>query len=265
MSVEALGAREKPMPLIRCACHGAGVPFWSEVVSGPADAARPGAEPPASGGPVDPALLDEIVSASHILAAHGVLDAFGHVSLRHPTAPERFLMSRSIAPALVTTDDILELTLDGEACNARGHSLFLERFIHGEIYRARANVAAIVHSHSPYATAFAVVGEPIPPLVAESAGFLGGAVRVAGYVGLGSGEGPGELAAALASDRAILMPNHGQLAVGEDLPRALAAAIAVEEAARIAWLARAIGAPRVLPDSDVEWMNAFIHGEYGQR
>jgi hypothetical protein len=104
--------------------------------------------PPASGGPVDPAILADLVVANHILTEQGALDAFGHVSIRHPTRPDRFLMSRSLAPALVTADDLIEYDLDGNPVDARGRASFLERFIHAEIYRARPDVQAVIHSHA---------------------------------------------------------------------------------------------------------------------
>ena len=84
----------------------------------------------------DPAVLEDIVIGSRILADFGVLDGFGHVSARHPTKPDHFLMSRSLAPALVSAEDIMEFDLDGNAVDARGRSVFLERFIHSEIYKA---------------------------------------------------------------------------------------------------------------------------------
>jgi len=112
-------------------------------------AATPAQAQPAPRPAVDAALLDDLAAASRILADLGVLDGFGHVTLRHPNDPNRFLMSRSLAPALVTPDDIMEFDLDGNAIDARGRAVFLERFIHGEIYRARPDVNAVVHSHSP--------------------------------------------------------------------------------------------------------------------
>src|SRR5207249_11955311 len=93
---------------------------------------------PKSGGPVSAEQIADLAAASRVLVAHGVVDAFGHVSMRHPHAPERYLMARSIAPGLVTPDDIMEYDLDSNPCNANGRSSFLERFIHGEIYKARA-------------------------------------------------------------------------------------------------------------------------------
>src|SRR5262245_38802662 len=114
-------------------------------------------KPPASAGPVEPALIEDLVAASRILVDQGVLDAFGHVSVRHPRDPGRFLMSRSLAPALVTADDIVEHDLDGAGIDAKGRGLFLERFIHSEVYRARPDVNAVVHSHSPSVIPFTVV------------------------------------------------------------------------------------------------------------
>jgi HCOMODA/2-hydroxy-3-carboxy-muconic semialdehyde decarboxylase len=113
---------------------------------------------------VDAGLIEDIVIGSRILADFGVLDGFGHVSARHPANPNHFLMSRSLAPALVTADDIMEFDLDGNAVDARGRSLFLERFIHSEIYKARPDVMAVVHSHSPGVIPFSVSQVPLRPM-----------------------------------------------------------------------------------------------------
>jgi hypothetical protein len=108
-----------------------------------------GQTPPASGGPVEASVVEDLVAANRILADQGVLDGFGHVSLRHPGNPGRFLMSRSLAPALTKADDIIEYDLECTAIDARGRPSFLERFIHCEIYKARADVKSVVHTHSP--------------------------------------------------------------------------------------------------------------------
>ena len=94
-------------------------------------------------------IIEDLVTASHILANEGVLDGLGHVSVRHPNNPQRYLMSRSLAPALVTASDIMEYDLDSNAVDRHGRALFLERFIHGETYKARPDVMAVIHSHSP--------------------------------------------------------------------------------------------------------------------
>src|SRR5436190_2084687 len=93
-------------------------------------------------------LEKDLAAASRILVAQGVVDAFGHVSMRHPSNPGHYLMARSVAPALVTPEDILEYDLDSNALNAKGRNSFLERYIHGEIYKARPDIMSVVHSHS---------------------------------------------------------------------------------------------------------------------
>jgi ribulose-5-phosphate 4-epimerase/fuculose-1-phosphate aldolase len=128
---------------------------------------------PVSG--VDTGLIEDIVIGSRILADFGVLDGFGHVSARHPTNPNHFLMSRSLAPALVTADDIMEFDLDGNAVDAAGRSVFLERFIHSEIYRARPDVMSVVHAHSPGVIPFTVSPVPLRPMYHNAAFLAAGA------------------------------------------------------------------------------------------
>src|SRR5690242_11950025 len=104
----------------------------------------------------DPALIDDLVAANRILYDQGVVDGFGHVSARHDKNPEHFLLARSMAPGLVTAVDIMELDRDGNAIDPQGRALYLERFIHSEIYKARPEVKAVVHSHSPAVIPFGV-------------------------------------------------------------------------------------------------------------
>src|SRR4030095_2746877 len=102
---------------------------------------------PPSAAPPDPALVEDLVAANHILVDQGVLDGYGHVSVRHHASPQRYLLARSIALPLVAAAHIMELALDSVPVDARGRASYLERFIHGEIYRARPDVRAIVHNH----------------------------------------------------------------------------------------------------------------------
>src|SRR5712691_11257851 len=92
----------------------------------------------------------------HILANENVLDGFGHVSIRDPRNPNRYLMSRSVAPATVTADDIMEYDLDSKPVDAKGRGSYKERFIHGEIYKVRPDVNAVIHSHSPTIVPFSL-------------------------------------------------------------------------------------------------------------
>src|SRR5216117_1389697 len=134
-------------------------------------------QPPTSAGAVDPALIENLVAAYRILAQQGVLDGFGHVSARHNRATNRFIMSRSLAPELVTAGDLIEFDLDGNAVDDRGRSLYSERFIHAEIYRARPDVRAVVHNHAPALIPFSVTTVPLRPMY-HMVSFIGNGVPV---------------------------------------------------------------------------------------
>jgi HCOMODA/2-hydroxy-3-carboxy-muconic semialdehyde decarboxylase len=108
-------------------------------------------------------LIEDLVAANRILVDQGVVDGYGHVSVRHDKAADRYLMSRSIAPELVTAADIMEYDLDNVPVDPRGRTVYLERFIHGEIYRVRPDVRAVVHNHSPSVIPFGVTGAPLRP------------------------------------------------------------------------------------------------------
>ena len=206
--------------------------------------------PPASAGPVESSLLEDLAVANHILASHGVLDAYGHVSVRHPANPDRFLMSRSLAPALVTTGDILEYDLDGNAVDPKGRASFLERFIHAEIYKARPDVKAVIHAHSPSVIPFGTTQVPMQPMFHISA-FLSPRVpvfeiRKAGGMTdmLVSNAQLGKaLAEALGKAAVVLMRGHGMAVVGSSLPLAVFRAMYTEVNARLQAQAIEIGGP----------------------
>src|ERR671918_834357 len=132
---------------------------------------------PASGGPIDRAVLEDFAAASRILADQGVFDAAGHVTMRHPGRAGRFLMSRSLAPALITADDIMEFDLDCVPCDPRGRNPFLERYLHGEIFKARPDVTAIAHSHSAAVIPFGLVQTPMRAMY-HNAAFIAQGVPV---------------------------------------------------------------------------------------
>src|SRR2546421_11494795 len=102
--------------------------------------------------------IDDLVAAYRILAEYGVIDAYGHVSLRSPSNPERYYLARSLAPERVQPEDILEYDLDSNPLNVQGRESVTERFIHGEIYKARPEILAVVRNHSPSAAPFSVTG-----------------------------------------------------------------------------------------------------------
>lgn len=184
--------------------------------------------PAASIGGVDPGVIEDMVIGSRILADLGVVDALGHLSARHPTNPNHFLMSRSLAPALVTADDIMEFDLDGNAIDPRGRTLFLERFIHGEIYKARPDVMSVVHTHSPGVIPFSVSKVPLQALFHNPA-FLAAGVPV-WDIGKDFGDTDmlvrdgargKSLAQTLGDKTVVLMRGHGDVVVGPSVKMAV--------------------------------------------
>jgi len=191
-------------------------------------------------GTPDPALVGKLAIANRILYAQGVVDGFGHASVRHDKSPEHFLLARNMAPALVRREDIVTFDLDGTALDAGGRRVYLERFIHGEIYRARPDVQAIVHSHSPSVIPFGVTSQPLRP-VFHMSGFLGSGTAhfdirdVAGDTDmLISNATLGvALADALGERSCVLMRGHGSTVVGSSLEQVIYRAIYAEVNARL--------------------------------
>jgi ribulose-5-phosphate 4-epimerase/fuculose-1-phosphate aldolase len=196
----------------------------------------------------DRALVDKLVLANRILYRQGVVDGFGHVSVRHDQSPDHFLLARNMAPGLVRREDIVTFDLDGAALEAAGRRVYLERFIHGEIYRARPDVQAVVHSHSPNVIPFGVTGTPLQP-VFHMSGFLaeGSALfeirDVAGDTDMliSNGSLGVALAAALGSRSTVLMRGHGSTVVGASLEQAVYRAFYAEVNARLQTQARQLG------------------------
>lgn len=197
---------------------------------------------------VDPALLEDIAVGSRILADFGVLDGFGHVSARHPTNPNHFLMSRSLAPALVTADDIMEFDFDGNPVDARGRRVFLERFIHAEIYRARPDVMSVVHTHSAGVIPFSVSKVPLRAMY-HNPSFLAVGVPVWDIRNdfgdtnmLVSDAAIGKsLATALGDKPVVLMRGHGDVAVGPSVKMAVFRAYYTDVNAKLQAQAIALG------------------------
>ena len=195
---------------------------------------------PKSGGQVSEQTVCDLAAASRILAAQGVVDGFGHVSMRHPSAPGRYLMARAIAPALVTPEDIIEYDLDSNPCNANGRNSFLERFIHGEIFKARPDIKSVVHSHSPSVVPFGLVGVSMQAMF-HNAAFLAVGVPVfdirekfgATDMLVSSGPRGIALAEAMGNKDVVLMRAHGSVACGATLQTAVFRAVYTEVNARI--------------------------------
>jgi len=186
------------------------------------------------------ALVDDVVAASRILARHEVLDAYGHVSARSDKKPANFIMSRSLAPALVTAADLMELDSDSEPVPGEKRKGFIERYIHGEIYRTRPEVMAVVHSHSPSVIPFGVTRTKLRPIYHMGSFLYSGApvfeIRK---------EAPDNdllirnnrlgkaLAGTLGKCNCVLMRGHGMTVIGDSVPEAVFRAIYTEMNARL--------------------------------
>ena len=211
----------------------------SALSAGTAEA-QSGSSPPAPSG-ADSALVADLVAANRILADQGVVDGFGHISVRHDKNKAHFLLARSMAPALVQAEDIMEFDETCEPVDAKGRSPYLERFIHCEIFRARPEVQSVVHTHSPAIIPFGVARVPLKP-VYHMSGFLGETTPV---FEIRDTAGPSTdmlirsralgqvLAAALGSRPVLLMRGHGVTVVGNGIQQAVFRAVYTEVNAKL--------------------------------
>jgi ribulose-5-phosphate 4-epimerase/fuculose-1-phosphate aldolase len=201
-----------------------------------------------SAGPADPALIEDLVAANRILADQGVVDGYGHVSARHNRNPNRFMIARSMAPALVTAADLVELDLDGNAVEAKGRALYSERFIHAEIYRLRPDVNAVVHNHAPSIIPFADTTVRLRPMYHMSA-FIGNDVPVFDIrksfgmtdMLVSDSKKGRALAETLGNRTVVLMRGHGAAVVGPTLHHVVGRSIYLELNARLQAQALGLG------------------------
>jgi len=195
-----------------------------------------------------PELVDKLVLANRIIYDQGVVDGMGHVSVRHNALPNAFLLSANRAPGLVRRADIVAYDLDGQALVADAPRPYLERFIHAEIYRARPDVNAVVHSHSPNVIPFSITRTPLKP-VFHMAGFLGSG---AGFFEIREAAGDTDmlirepylgqaLARSLGGHTCVLMRGHGSTVVGSSLEQAVYRAVYMESNAKIQLQANGLG------------------------
>jgi len=210
-------------------------------------------------------LIAELVDANHILFQQGIVDAFGHVSARSAQRADRFLMSRNLAPGEVSAADILEYAVeDGEPVRADAPRGYLERWIHSEIYKARPDVMAVVHSHSPAVLPFAITrGARLRP-VCHMGGFLGGAAEGPPLFEIRDVAGEStdllirnrELGAALARTlgraRVVLMRGHGSTVVAESVRVAVYRAVYTEVNAKLLLQALPLGEVQALTPGEAE-------------
>ena len=224
--------------------------FWTICFTVAALAAAPvlAQERPASAGPVDPQLMEDLIVANRILAKQGVVDAMGHVSVRHNRDPNRYLLSLARAPELVTEADIMEYDLDSNPVRDPGRRQYSERYIHGEIYKLRPDVIAVIHAHTESVVPFTVSSVPLRA-IAHSGGFLADGLpnfeirEVGGMTDMlvSNAKFGHALAEKLGDKAAILMRGHGFAATGKSLPYVVGRAIYIGVAAKLQAVAIALG------------------------
>lgn len=204
-----------------------------------------------------------VVAANRILAHEGVVDAFGHVSVRDPRNARRYVMSRSRSPQLVEFSDLMEFEQHGTPVDARGRRAYGERMIHGAIYESRSDVNAVVHHHAYSVIPFSVTSTPLVPLT-HTASVIGAEIPVWDIrdafgdtdMLVRTMEMGRDLAAALAHNTCLLMRGHGAVVVGRSVREAVLSAIYLEINARILLRTLALGEPVTLSPGELELTRA---------
>jgi L-ribulose-5-phosphate 4-epimerase len=210
-------------------------------------------------------LREQLVRFARQMVATGLVrGTSGNVSTREQGAVKALITPSGVDYDTMKPADVVLVDLSGQPVT-QGMKPSVDTPVHVAIYRARPDVGAVIHTHSLYAAAFSTLGLEIPPLITESAGYLGGPVHVMEYVPPAQPDTGDAVAKGLGDARAVLLPNHGVIAVGENLKKAFGAAMAVEESAHVAHLALQVGRPTLVSDSEVARMHDFIHHKYGQR
>jgi ribulose-5-phosphate 4-epimerase/fuculose-1-phosphate aldolase len=211
---------------------------------------------------LDRALAD-LVIANRILAHENVVDAYGHVSVRHPQNPRRYLLARSLSPELVERADIMEFELDGTPAGGDARQPYLERYIHGAVYEARPEVLAVVHAHAEDVLPFGITEERLRPVI-HSGSFMGAEVPVwdirdrfgdTNLLVTNVAQGR-DLAATLAGNNVALMRGHGFVAAARSLIEVVRMSVYVPRNARVQYRAMQLGEPKPLSTGEIAARNA---------
>ena len=205
------------------------------------------------------ASLEELVTANRILAKQGVVDSFGHISIRHPENPNLYIMSRSRAPECIEVSDLIEFKLEGDPIDTRGMDPYAERHIHGSIYEARPEITAVVHNHSPNVIPYGVTGTALRPLLHMCAGMgsyvpiwdsrtnFGDTTLLVSNMAMGR-----DLAKSLGSNRAALMRGHGCVVIGQSVREVVFSSIYLELNAELQFKASMLGTITFLSEGEVD-------------
>lgn len=208
-------------------------------------------------------VLADLVIANRILSHENVVDAYGHVSVRHPGNPKRYLLARSLSPEMVEQGDIMEFDLEGNAVTGDTRQPYLERFIHGAVYEARPDVVAVVHAHAEDVLPFAITAAPLRPVI-HSGSFMGEQVPVwdirdrFGDTNLLVTSMPQgrDLAQRLAGNNVTLMRGHGFVAAARSLIEVVRMSVYVPRNARVQRAAMQLGEIKPLSKGEIDARNA---------
>ena len=208
--------------------------------------------------------IRDLVIANRILAHEDVVDAYGHVSIRHPLKPDRYLLARSLSPELVTPDDIIEFTLDGEPVNDK-RPPYLERFIHGAIYEARPEINAVVHAHAEDVLPFSITRAPLC-CVAHVASDMGSTVPVwdiadkfgdaTNLLVINMAQGR-DMARVLGGNSVVLMRGHGFSAAADALLKVVRLSVYLPRNARVLLAAMQLGEFKTLSENEIAARTGF--------
>jgi HCOMODA/2-hydroxy-3-carboxy-muconic semialdehyde decarboxylase len=213
-------------------------------------------------------VMRDLVIANRVLANENVVDAFGHLSMRHPTDPDRYVMACSRSPEIVTLDDLMEYTLDNDPVDQRGLPMYAERYIHGTIYAARPDVNAVVHNHSLSVIPFGVTRVKLRPLM-HTGSTMGEDIPVwdirekfgdTTMLVLNNDHGH-DLARCLGDHRIALMRGHGCVVVGANIREAVMSSIYLEVNARLQMDCVRLGDPQYMTPGEIEGAQGRFFGE----
>jgi ribulose-5-phosphate 4-epimerase/fuculose-1-phosphate aldolase len=209
-------------------------------------------------------VIQDLVIANRILAKEEVVDAYGHVSIRHPEDRNRFLIARSLAPDLVGPDDIVELDLDGQPVRGDAGALYLERFIHAAIFEARPDVMAVVHAHAEDTLPFGIAEATKLRPVIHSGSFIGTEVPV-WDIADGFGDAnllvtdmaqARDLAKCLGGNNVALMRGHGFASAARSLIEVVRLSVYLPRNARALMRAKQLGGEiKYLSNGEIEARN----------
>jgi len=210
--------------------------------------------------------VEDLVLANHILSNEGILEAFGHVSVRSPENPNHFLLSRSLAPEFIQSEDIMEFDFDGNVVGDSSYRPYAERILHAKIFAARPDVHAICHNHAVALLPFTVTNTDIRPICHIGGMFFEGVPRYDDYdvsdgmlvVNPKEGE---RIARTLGSKRALLMRGHGVVVVGDNIKQMLMASIYLATNAEIQYRAMQLGEPIYLSAEEGRAATETMFGE----